>query len=170
MLSSLNITFDQSGTDQDKRSLHQSIRAHRCFGVILGFLGCYAWSHVVLSKDTTDRRGTNWQTHIRVNVYRTKSAKEFDSSRICSSLMSRICRFVIFFRRPGPGLVTTVPYLSNLRIVWRIQRQEIFSCREIYVMHVHNTSLRIRSTKVINTWMFLRNRIGIFCEDEEEDL
>ena len=34
-------------------------------------------------------------------------------------------------------------------------------------MHVHNTSLRIRSTEVINTWMFLRNRIWSFCEDEE---
>ena len=37
-------------------------------------------------------------------------------------------------------------------------------------MHVHNTSLRIRNTQVINTSTFLRNRIRIFCEDEEGGL
>ena len=114
--------------NQDKCSLHQSIRARRCFGVILGFLGAmyevmlYCRRIRLIVEVLIDRL-------IFVLAYRTKSGKEFVSSRICSSLMSRVCRFIVFFGRPAPGFVATLPYLSNLRIVCRIQRREIFNCR-----------------------------------------
>ena len=116
ILSSPNITFDQSGMDQDKCSLHQLIQARRCFGVILGFLGAmyevmlYCRRIRLIVEVLIDRL-------IFVLAYRTKPVKEFVSSRICSSLMSRVCRFVVFFEHPSPGLVAMVPYLSNLRIV-----------------------------------------------------
>ena len=130
-------TFDQSWTDQDKCSLHQSIRARRYFGVIFDFLGTmyeamlYCWRIRLIVELLVDRL-------IFVLPYRTKSVKEFVSSQICSSLMSRVCRFVVFFGRPAPGLVATVPYLSNLRIVWRVQRRKIFSCREILCARVQH--------------------------------
>ena len=110
---------------------------------------CYIWNHVVVSKHTTDRRSTNRI----VLAYRVHSPKELVSSRICSSLMSRVCRIVVFFGCPATDLVTTVPYLSNLWIVWHIQRRKIFSCRLI----VNDTSLCIRSTQVNNIWTFPRN-------------
>ena len=99
--------------DQDKCLLHQSIRARRYFGLILGFLGAmyevmlYCRRIRLIVEVLIDRL-------IFVLVYRTESLKEFVSSR---SLMSRVCRFVVFFGRLAPGLVDTVPYLSNLRIV-----------------------------------------------------
>ena len=111
-LSSLNITFDQSGMDQDKCSLHQSIRARCCFGAILGFLGAmyevvfYCRRMRLIDEVLIDRL-------IFVLAYRTKSVKEFVSSRIRSSLMDRVCGIVVFFWRPVPGLVATVPHLSN---------------------------------------------------------
>ena len=80
---------------------------------------------------------------IFVLAYRTKWVKEFVLSRICSSLMSRVCRFVVFFGRPAPGLVGTVSYLLNLRIVWRLQRREIFSCREILCWNMPISRRRI---------------------------
>ena len=90
----MNITCDQFGTNQDKCSLHQSIRARRCFGVILGFLGtmheimlCCRRKRLIV-EILIDRL-------IFMLAYRTKSVKEFISSRICSSLINRACRFVV---------------------------------------------------------------------------
>ena len=62
--------------DQDKCLLHQSIRARRCFGVILGFRGAmyevmlYCRRIRLIVEVLIDRL-------IFVLAYRTKSVKEF---------------------------------------------------------------------------------------------
>ena len=77
-----------------KCSLHQATRAHRCFGIILAFLGSmyetmWCCRRIQLIIEVLIER------IILVLAYRAKSVKEFVSSRICSSLMSRVCRIVV---------------------------------------------------------------------------
>ena len=96
--------------------LHQLTRARRCFGVIVAFLGALAESilyyrRIKLIVEVLIKR------FIFMLAYRAKLAKEFVSLRICSSLMNRVCRIVVFSGHLAPGLVATVPSLSNLQIV-----------------------------------------------------
>ena len=113
----MNITFDQSWTNVRFAPINSSS----------SLLWCAKYETMLYYRSIR----LIVEIFIFVLAYRAKSVKEFGSFTFDESCLSN--RFV-FFWRSMPDLVATIPYLSNVRIVWRLQRLEIFSCREICML------------------------------------